>query len=338
MAISMVLFRTVAAVMALGVSVAAGAQEGPTVSPPATVPIIFSPGTGGGAIGLSSVPFRPMFSCDGLSSARATIAAFYPAKAVQPALAAVQSATDRSRPQHRIDQKLLGEALGSYAKHHCSYGRTAGPAIIIVVDFAKRSDEPRMYRIDLRDGRGIDEPILVAHGIGSDPNDDGIADAFSDVKDSLMSSLGPARGSEIYVGINGRSLRLDGLEAANMSMRARDIVVHSYSPTTMRYFNGELLIARGGRPGTSEGCFVVEPYKRDLVMQTLVDGGFLYAGYSGELPKARTPVPGQSVTFVHGTGAITRAVPVTPILGTAAETAGSQPTTPISPAPTTPLQ
>ena len=337
MAISMALFRTIAAVMALGVSMDAGAQEGPTVSPPAPVPVIFSPGTGDGAVGLSPVPFRPMLSCDGLGSTRATIAAFYPAKAVQPALA-VQAATNQSPLRHKIDQKLLDEAIGSYAKHHCSYGRTAGPAIIIVVDFAKRSDEPRMYRVDLRDGRGIDEPIPVAHGIGSDPNDDGIADAFSDVQDSLMSSLGPARGSEIYVGINGRSLRLDGLEASNMSMRTRDIVVHSYSPTTMRYFNGELLMARGGRPGTSEGCFVVEPFKRDLVMQTLVDGGFLYAGYSGELPKARRPIPGQSVTFVRGTGAIPRAAPLTPISGTPAETSGSPPTAPISQAPTTPGQ
>ncbi len=302
MAICMGIFRTIVAVMALGVGVTASAQVAPTA--PTPPPIVFSPGTGDGSAGLSPVPIRPMFACDGLSRTRAAMAALYPAQTLQPALAELATSANQSQPPHRIDQKLLDEALASYAKYHCSYGRTSGPAIIVVVDFAKRSDEPRLYRIDLRYGRGIDEPILVAHGIGSDPNDDGIADAFGDVQDSLMSSLGPARGSEIYVGINGRSLRLDGLEPSNRSMRARDIVVHSYSPTLMRYFNGELLMARGGRPGTSEGCFVVEPDKRDWIMQTLVEGGFLYSGYSGVLPQPAIPKTptGQQVIFVPGQG------------------------------------
>lgn len=256
---------------------------------PQTPPIVFAPGTGDGSL-VPNVPIRPSFPCAALPQARAMFAALDDAAAPQP--------------PHRIDEKLLDQALASYAKNHCSYGRTSGPALIVVVDFAKKSDEPRLYRIDLRTGLGVDDPIRVAHGIGSDPNDDGVIDAFGDVQDSLMSSLGASRGGEIYVGINGRSLRLDGLDPTNRSMRARDIVVHSYSPTLMRYFNGELLMARGGRPGTSEGCFVVEPDKRDWIMQTLVDGGFLYAGYSGVLPTPKPPqtVTGQQVVFVPGRG------------------------------------
>ena len=289
---------------------------------PSTPPIVFSPGTGDGSPA-PMVPIRPTLACAALPQTQAILA-------VPPS-------------PHRLDQKLVNQALAAYAKHNCSYGRTSGPALIVVVDFAKKSSEPRLYRIDLRTGQGVDDPIRVAHGIGSDPNDDGVIDAFSDVQDSLMSSLGAARGGEIYVGINGLSLRLDGLEPTNRSMRARDIVVHSYSPALPRYFNAAVMMARGGRPGTSEGCFVVEPDKRDWIMQTLVDGGFLYAGYSGVLP---SPKPlqtryGQQVVFSRGTG-VSPTVPRRPAPGGISEipagTPGTPPTAPIPPAPAEPQQ
>lgn len=292
------------------------AQNLPVLRSP---PIVFTPGTGDGSLALTA-PIRPTFDCAALSQTQALLA-------TQPA----------PQPPHRLGEDVFHKAIAAYAKYHCSYGRTSGPALIVVVDFAKKSNEPRLYRIDLRTGQGIDDPIRVAHGIGSDPDDDGFIDAFSDNQDSLMSSLGAARGGEIYVGINGRSLRLDGLDPTNRSMRARDIVVHSYAPNLQRYFNGELLMARGGRPGTSEGCFVVEPDKRDWIMQTLVDGGFLYAGYSGVLPTPKPPQTpsGQQVVFARGTGAISAPAPA---LETPAGTPGTQPTTPISPAPAAPQQ
>ena len=255
---------------------------------PASPPIVFTPGTGEGSPA-PLAPIRPSFDCTALPQTQASFAA---------------SAQQSPQPPHRLGEDVFDKAIAAYAKYHCSFGQTSGPALIVIVDFAKKSNEPRLYRIDLRTGQGIDDPIRVAHGIGSDPDDDGVIDAFSDIQDSLMSSLGAARGGEIYVGINGRSLRLDGLDPTNRSMRARDIVVHSYAPDLQRYFNGELLMARGGRPGTSEGCFVVEPDKRDWIMQTLVDGGFLYAGYSGVLPTPKPPQTpsGQQVVFQTGTG------------------------------------
>ena len=296
------IIRTIAVALALAGGARAGAQDVPTV--PMPPPIVFSPGTGDGTAVGSPIPIRPMFDCAALPQTTKMLTALYPVAAIQPVLAELGAASNPALPPQRLDQNLLDQALSSYGKYNCSYGRIAGPALIVIVDFAKKSDKPRLYRVDLRTGLGIDDPIRVAHGIGSDPNDDGNIDAFGDVQESLMSSLGASRGSEIYVGINGRSLRLDGLDPTNRSMRARDIVVHSYSPALMRYFNGELLMARGGRPGTSEGCFVVEPEKRDWIMQTLVDGGFLYAGYSGVMPTPKPPQTpsGQQVVFARGTG------------------------------------
>lgn len=285
---------------------------------PSQPAIVFQSGTGDGALALPVYvkPPRPEIGCDALSlSGKAIEFGYYGSVA----------------PKERLDRKLFDTALAKYRGYFCSFGRTAGPAQIIVVDFARHSSEPRLYRVDLRDGAGLDTPIVVAHGIGSDPDDDGYASFFSNVYNSLTSSLGAALGAERYVGQNGLSLRLDGLEPSNNQMRMRDIVVHSYRPERRRYFNAELVAARG-KPGSSEGCFVVEPEKRDWIMDTLENGGFLYSGYSGELPQRALPVPNQNVTFVQGTGATPPAAPA-PVSGTSGGTAGSQPTVPILPAP-----
>jgi L,D-transpeptidase catalytic domain len=297
------------------------AQE--VVAPPApAAQPVFTSGTGDGAPALPVYvkPPRPQIDCASLGlSAKAISYGYYGSIAA---------------PKLRLDGKLFATAVEKYRNYYCAYGRNAGPAVIVVVDFAKHSREPRLYRVDLRDGDGLDRPILVAHGIGSDPDDDGYATIFSNVYNSLSSSLGAAIGAERYVGQNGLSLRLDGLEPSNNQMRIRDIVVHSYQPERRRYFNAEY-IANKGRPGSSEGCFVVEPDKREWILETLENGGFIYSGYSGELPKPIVPVPNANVTFARGTGATPAAVPASE---TPSGMPGSPPTAPISLAPATPGQ
>lgn len=256
------------------------------IMPPA---VIFQPGTGSSdaQAPLPALPVRPMIDCATLEASQSGINnAYY--------------AADATAPVQRLESALLIVALTKYRGHFCAFGRTAGPAVIVVVDFAKHSSEPRLYRVDLRTGDGLDAPIRVAHGIGSDPDDDGFASFFSNVEESYTSSLGAALGAERYAGINGLSLRLDGLEPSNNQMRARDIVIHSYAPEHRRYFNAQHISARG-RPGSSEGCFVVEPDKREWILQTLENGGFLYAGVGSTKPPAR-PVPSSPVIFASGTG------------------------------------
>ncbi len=254
---------------------------------------------------------RDMLSCTDFFGARSRLLALYPAPALpvaQPELfdgIAPPAAADPAM----LDRKLLETALSSYHRHNCL--RTpngTGPAQIIVVDFAKPSTEPRLYIVDLKTGQGLASGVPVAHGIGSDRDDDGIADRFSNAYNSLASSLGAARGAELYHGANGLSLRLDGLDSSNSQMRIRDIVAHSYQPHRRRYFNASLLSARDGKPGTSEGCFVVAPHLRDWLFDALRDGGFLFAGLggkrAGEMPAP--PLPNDSFTgnvqFVAGTG------------------------------------
>jgi L,D-transpeptidase catalytic domain len=296
----------------------------PVVAQDVPAPVVFQSGTGDAAVAqpVYVKPPRAEIGCDALAlSSRAISYGFYDALMT---------------PKQRLDGKLFATAMEKYRGYYCAFGRSVGPAVIVVVDFAKHSSEPRLYRVDLRTGDGLDSPIRVAHGIGSDPDDDGYATVFSNVYNSLSSSLGAAIGAERYIGINGLSLRLDGLEPSNNQMRYRDIVVHSYQPERRRYFNAEY-ISNKGRPGSSEGCFVVEPEKREWILDTLENGGFIYSGYSGELPKPIIPIPNANVTFARGTGASSQPYP-----RQASETPsgmpGSQPTAPISPAPATPGQ
>lgn len=271
------------------VCLAAAPVAAQDVMPAPTPSVIFQPGTGSsdGQLAITPLPTRPMTDCDALALSESTIRQAY-------------FAPDAVAPPQRLESDLFASALAKYRGHFCSFGRTSGPAIIVIVDFARHSRDPRLYRVDLRTGDGLDTPILVAHGIGSDPDDDGYASFFSNVEESLTSSLGAALGAERYRGINGLSLRLDGLEPSNSQMRARDIVVHSYAPEHRRYFNAQHVAMRG-RPGSSEGCFVVEPDKREWILQTLENGGFLYAGLGSTRPPPR-PAPSTNVVFAPGTG------------------------------------
>ena len=294
-----------------------------TAQVPASGGIVFRQGTGNG----SSAPlpngiapeFRPAPVQQTISCTEFTEASFRLTSKYKPTIrlaiddGANGTLFSEALPDRRLDPTLLSAALSSYGRHNCANGRGFGPQQMVVVDFTKRSNEPRLYRLDLKSATGIDNPVLVAHGIGSDRNDDGYADNFSNINMSLMSSLGAVRGAEVYQGRTGRALRLDGLDPSNSLIRQRYIVVHSYRGDSRRYFNAGFQSQRGDTPGTSEGCFVIEPDKRDWLIDTLANGGFLYAGVSGERgeqilagikapPVIRTVQPGQQIIFKPGTG------------------------------------
>lgn len=312
--------RFLALFIVLTIAVPVSAQDQEVPAAPA---ILFKPGTGDGTTPVEAIAInrRAEIDCQSLEKNLIVIGShFYP----------VEFAVGNAPPRRRLDRGLFEKALAGYRRHFCTAGRSAGPAVIVIVDFAKHSSQPRLYRVDLRDGFGLESPILVAHGIGSDPDDDGFANFFSNVQDSFTSSLGAALGGERYVGINGVSLRLDGLEPSNSQMRARDIVVHSYAPERRRYFNASLIAARG-RPGSSEGCFVVEPSKRDWILDTLENGGYLYSGYSGKLPLAANS-SSPDIVFAPGTGVKVPPVSLHPS-GMRDGTPGTPPTDPKSPPP-----
>ena len=279
--------------------------------------IVFAPGNGSDESVVALPEPRPApiykaaFSCANFAPSRERIERLYRPFAVPVAVPELAEASNAAPGKpNRLDKVLLDAALDSYNRNICrkSQGRGFGPSTIVIVDFAKPSSQPRLYAVDLLSGQGLDTPVAVAHGVGSDRDDDGIAEQFSNVYNSLASSLGAARGGELYTGINGLSLRLDGLDQSNSSMRLRDIVAHSYPPERRRYVNASLVAVRGGKPGMSEGCFVVAPHLREWLFGILRDGGFLYAGLGGDRakempgPVIRSEAVVGDVVFAPGTG------------------------------------
>jgi hypothetical protein len=170
-------------------------------------------------------------------------------------------------PYGQIRPQLLEQALAAYERHQ-NAGLTYG--VMMIVDYARRSSEPRLHLLDLR--TGVVRSLLVAHGQGSDRDHDGMADFFSDANGSHASSLGAFRAAERYQGGHGLSLALDGLDPTNRSARERAVVLHS-----QWYVSPEILAQRGVL-GRSWGCFVVERSVINQVVSALEGGGFIYAG------------------------------------------------------------
>jgi hypothetical protein len=169
-------------------------------------------------------------------------------------------------PLNVIADDLEAEALRSYAGHLQARPGAMRTGEIVIVDFRKRSDERRLYIVDMTTGAVQAE--YVSHGKGSDPGHTRIAARFSDVMSTGMSSVGAYVGLNRYRGKHGASLRIEGLDPSNDNAYARAIVFH-----TAGYFQPAL-----GLFGRSFGCFVVEPAVMERVYRAVESGGFLYAG------------------------------------------------------------
>jgi hypothetical protein len=167
--------------------------------------------------------------------------------------------------ENTIRAELLTQALRAWNNEP-----SASRDKLAIVDFAKPSSQARFYILDLR--TGLMAQYLTAHGKGSDPGHDGMAEVFSNESGSLASSLGAYLTTRRYYGKHGLSLALIGLEAQNSNAAARAIVLHSapYMAAPWR--------EKRGLPGRSFGCFVVEPHLIADVVTQLENGVMVFAG------------------------------------------------------------
>jgi hypothetical protein len=169
-----------------------------------------------------------------------------------------------------ISPDVLRLAVGA-VRCAASRGAIERPRTLIVIDYSRPSTEPRLWVFDLHAGGKLLFTELVAHGRNTGEN---MATRFSDAMNSRPSSLGLFVTGDTYVGRNGYSLRLDGLEPGfNAHARARAIVMHG-AP----YVDASLGAAQG-RIGRSWGC----PAVRDEIARPLIDtirgGGVIFSSY-----------------------------------------------------------
>jgi L,D-transpeptidase catalytic domain len=221
---------------------------------------------------------RPFLSAVALSVA--TLAAASPADApsrtstttspagVPPSITAGLSSPAVERPNALSRQVLdLAMVAASCAQ---SRGLVGAPRTLTVIDYSLPSTEPRLWVLDLRTGRTLYQEV-VAHGRGSGAN---MATAFSNAADSHQTSLGLFVTEGTYVGQNGYSLRLNGLEpGVNDHARARAIVMHG-AP----YVDPAIASAQG-RLGRSWGCPALRPGIARELIDRIKGGNLLFAYY-----------------------------------------------------------
>ena len=171
--------------------------------------------------------------------------------------------------QSGISAKVLNLAVGALT---CAVnaGDIAAPRTLTVIDYSLPSVEPRLWVFEVATGELLFKE-LVAHGRNTGEN---MATQFSDTLNSRQSSIGLFVARDTYVGSNGYSLRLDGLEPGfNGRARERAIVMHG-AP----YVDPSLAAAQG-RIGRSWGC----PALREAVARNVIDtvrgGGVIFSYY-----------------------------------------------------------
>jgi hypothetical protein len=168
-----------------------------------------------------------------------------------------------------IDADVFELAMGAAA---CAVraGAVDRPRTLTVIDYSKPSTEERLWVYDL-ETRALVYQELVAHGQGSGGN---MATSFSNAAESHQTSLGLFVTADTYVGKNGSSLRLDGLDTGfNDRARERAIVMHG-AP----YVSGATAQAQG-RLGRSWGCPAVRPAVAREMIDRVKGGGLVFAYY-----------------------------------------------------------
>ncbi|WP_297597601.1 murein L,D-transpeptidase catalytic domain family protein [uncultured Cetobacterium sp.] len=142
--------------------------------------------------------------------------------------------------EKKLDYDVFEKALKGYEKI-----TDKKKNVLTIVDYAKPSTQERFFVVDLNQ-RKVLISSHVAHGRNSGGN---IATSFSNKMSSYKSSLGFYLTENTYMGGNGYSLVLDGLEKGiNDKAKERYIVIHGAD-----YANPKLAKSQG-RLGRSLGC------------------------------------------------------------------------------------
>ena len=160
-------------------------------------------------------------------------------------------------------------------------GVSARTDLLTVIDYSLPSTEPRLWVLDIERGEVLYRE-LVAHGRGTGDN---YATRFSNVPESRQTSLGLFLTGGTYVGGNGYSLKLRGLDQGlNDRAEERYIVMHGawyVSPQQAR---------AQGRIGRSWGCPAVPETVAKPIIDTIKGGSFIYS-YHPQLAEAGAATP-----------------------------------------------
>lgn len=165
----------------------------------------------------------------------------------------------------------LGRQVFEYAMKGFNLMRNTGAltndAVISIVDFSKPSYRKRLFVIDLKNNKLLFN-TYVAHGLQSGKE---FASRFSNKLESNKSSLGFYETQDTYIGGNGYSLRLEGIEPGiNDNAGKRAIVMHGAQ------YVDESLIHSQGYIGRSLGCPAVPEKLHRSIIEKIKGGSCLF--------------------------------------------------------------
>lgn len=188
-----------------------------------------------------------------------------------PAMRVIGSAIDIAKAANAgVSMEVLDLALTAASCAAVSGAIDAAPPTLTVIDYSLPSTEARLWVFDLATGDVLFKE-LVAHGKNTGEN---LATKFSNQLDSRQTSIGLFVSDDTYVGSNGYSLRLDGLDTGfNDRARDRAIVMHG-AP----YVNQEIA-ATQGRIGRSWGCPALRTAIASKVIDTIRGGSVIFSYY-----------------------------------------------------------
>jgi hypothetical protein len=179
------------------------------------------------------------------------------------------TATQLSKLAPDANAKVLALALQARDCAAASLGQAPAPRLA-VIDYSLPSTTPRLWVFDLAQDKLLFREV-VAHGQGTGMN---MAQNFSNKDGSLQTSLGLFKTADTYVGHNGYSLRMQGLEpGVNDAAMSRAIVMHG-AP----YVNVQMA-QKQGRLGRSWGCPALRPEVAKQVIDSLKNGQMIFSYY-----------------------------------------------------------
>ncbi len=146
-------------------------------------------------------------------------------------------------------------------------GKIEHPQILSIVDFSQPSSHKRMVVIDLQKKLVLFN-TYVAHGRNSG---NAFARDFSNTPETNKSSLGFYETSHTYIGGNGYSLRLEGLEKGfNDNAASRAIVVHGAA------YVSASIAQQQGYIGRSQGCPALPLLQSKPIIDKIKNGTCLF--------------------------------------------------------------
>jgi L,D-transpeptidase-like protein len=171
----------------------------------------------------------------------------------------------------KLDQSGLNQKAFEYAwrGYHnlLKQGKLKKSFVLTVCDFTQSSSSKRMYVIDVAHKKLLFN-TYVSHGMNSGVE---YATSFSNRANSFKSSLGFFVTSKTYVGRNGLSLKVLGLEKGYNDLAAkRHIVLHGSDYISPEY------LKNNGEMGRSLGCAAIPNAMSPRIIKTIKNGSCLF--------------------------------------------------------------